>query len=61
MKVTEPVGVLAPGPPISATVTVHEMLWATTTEAGHETVVEVGRPPLEETDPLPVPLLVDAA
>ena len=43
MKVTEPVGVDDPAPLVSATVTVHEMLWAITTEAGQVTVVEVVR------------------
>ena len=38
-----PVGVDDPAPLVSATVTVHEMLWAITTEAGHETLVEVDR------------------
>ena len=38
-----PVGVDDPAPLVSATATVHEILWAITTEAGHETVVEVDR------------------
>ena len=43
MKVTDPVGVDEPTPLVSATVTVHEIDWAITTEAGHVTVVEVVR------------------
>jgi len=43
VKVTEPVGVDAPAPFVSATVTVHEIDWAITTDAGHVTVVEVVR------------------
>jgi hypothetical protein len=38
-----PEGVVAPIPLVSVTVTVHEMLWAITTLAGHETAVEVVR------------------
>jgi hypothetical protein len=38
-----PVGVDAPAPLVSATVTEHEIDWAITTLAGHETVVEVVR------------------
>jgi len=41
--VTVPVGVLEPAPLVSMTVTVHEIDCAITTEAGHETVVEVDR------------------
>jgi len=56
VKVTEPVGVDDPAPLVSATVTVHEILWAITTEAGHETVVEVVLR-VAITVPFPAPLV----
>jgi hypothetical protein len=41
-KVTVPVGVVAPLPPVSATVTVHKEPWLTTTGVEQVTVVLVG-------------------
>jgi len=51
-----PVGVDDPTPLVSATATVHEILWAITTEAGHVTVVEVVLR-VAITVPFPAPLL----
>jgi len=56
VKVTVPVGVDDPTPLVSATATVHEILWAITTEAGHVTVVEVVLR-VAITVPFPAPLL----
>jgi hypothetical protein len=62
VKVTEPEGLLAPAPLVSTTVAVHVEAWLIGTDEGAQTtVVEVVRPPLEETDPLPAPLLVEVA
>jgi len=61
VKDTEPAGVLAPTPFVSATVAVQVEAWAMGTEAGAQTTVVdvVLKTPV--TDPLPAPVLVDAA
>jgi hypothetical protein len=60
-KVTDPEGLLAPAPLVSTTVAVQVEAWAMGTEAGAQTTVVdvVRRVPV--TEPLPAPLLVDAA
>jgi hypothetical protein len=61
VNVTEPAGLLAPAPLVSTTVAVQVEAWLIGTEAGLQvTVVEVVRR-VPVTDPLPVPLLVEAA
>jgi len=61
VKVTVPEGVLDPIPLVSATVAVQVEAWAMGTEAGAQTTVVdvVLKTPV--TDPLPAPVLVDAA
>ena len=61
VKVTEPVGLLAPAPLVSTTVAVHVEAWLIGTDPGLQvTVVDVVRR-VPVTDPLVAPLLVDAA
>jgi len=44
LKLTEPVGVTAPAPDVSATVAVHVLAWLTVTDEGEQdTVVEEDR------------------
>jgi hypothetical protein len=61
VNVTEPAGLLAPAPFVSTTDAVHVEAWLIATDAGAQTtVVEVVRR-VPVTEPLPAPLLVDAA
>jgi hypothetical protein len=58
VKPTEPAGVLAPAPLVSATVAVQVEAWLMGTDAGAQiTVVEVVRS-VPTTEPLPAPVLV---